>query len=253
MLAPDAAAARGLVSSGAKREQVLRSDDGIPEVIRRSSERQLAARAALQAINHDLLVPSGGRVVLVVADMHERSGLLDVAAGIVPLIEQDDDLRVWFVGDGPQRELLHRKLSEAGIRHRVAMPGCFGHVDELLHASDAYVVPTAADGLEHRLPLAIAAGLPMAIVNTVETQARYGGHATELQWFEAENPATLTDALSSILNDYEQAEQRALALRASLRQSQPREQQIDALLRRFRQLTPVFEADDNGSAAESTA
>ncbi|XZE52024.1 glycosyltransferase family 4 protein [Planctomycetaceae bacterium SH139] len=253
LLAPDAAAARGLISSGAKREQVLRCDDGVPAVIRRGTERQLAARAALQAINHDLLVPAGGRVVLVVADMHERAGLLDVAAGIVPLLEKDNELRVWFVGDGPQRELLHRTLVEAGIRHRVAMPGCFGHVDELLLASDVYVLPNVADGLEHRMPMAIASGVPVAIVNTVETRARFGGQAAELHWFEAENPATFTDALSSILNDYEQAEQRALTLRECLRQSQPREQQIDMLLRRLRQLAPALEAGDSGSAAESTA
>lgn len=228
LIAPTALAARALIACGAPPAKVHRIDDGVPAGPRRDEPLVAAARACLALANSDLRVPKGGRVVLCPASLDTASGVLQLAEAIVPLCERWPDLRVWFIGDGPSRERLHGFLREHGIREATALPGCFGHVEELLRAADIMVLPSDSDSLEQRLPAALGAGVPTIVPDTPETRSLLGPAAQDVATFVPGNMLDLRRVLRASIEDYSQMQQRAADARGTLRQLNPRERSIAA-------------------------
>lgn len=246
LIAPTAAAARALISCGAPPERVHRIDDGVPPGPRRDAASIAAARVSLASANGDLHVPRGGRVVMCTTRMDASSGVMLVAEAIVPLCERWPELRVWFLGDGPQREMLHGFLQSHSIRNMTAMPGCFGHIDELLRAADAVVVPSDADGFEHRLPAAIGTGLPAVVVDTPETRSLLGAAAKNVALFADGDVEGLRSALLAWIEDPQEAVRRAATARHYLRRLFPREHSVSAHLLWFRRLAHREQPTDLG-------
>lgn len=236
LIAPTASAARALIACGAPPAKVHRIDDGFPAGPRRDPPLVAAARGSLAAVNADLRVPKGGRVVLCPASLDARSGVTHLAEAIVPLCERWPDLRVWFIGDGPSREILHAYLREQGIRDVTALPGCFGHVEELLRAADIMVFPSDSDGLEQRLPAALGAGVPTIVPDTPEIRSLLGPAASEAAMFVPGDVADLRRMMRASLEDYPQMLERAAEIRGMLRQLNPRERSVAAHLELLTQM-----------------
>lgn len=89
--------------------------------------------------------------------------LLDAAAG---LVERFPRLRLFFVGDGPERSSLERKVSELGLGKYVVFAGRRSDIPELLGIMDGFVLPSYKEGLPMALLEAQAAGIP-SIATTV--------------------------------------------------------------------------------------
>ncbi len=236
LIAPTASAARALLACGASATKVHRIDDGFPAGPRRDPPLVAAARASLAAVNADLRVPQGGRVVVCPAPLDAFSGVLQLAEAIVPLCEEWPELRVWWIGDGPSRETLHRYLREQGVRDVTALPGCFGHVEELFRAADLMVFPTDGEGLEQRLPAALGAGVPTVVPDTPEIRALLGPAVSQIPTFIPGDVADLRRVLRASLEDASHSLSRAADLRGILRQSNPREHSIAAHLELITQL-----------------
>lgn len=246
LVAPTAAAARALIACGAAAERVHRIDDGVPPGPRRDEASIAAARVSLALANGDLHVPRGGRVVMCTARMDASSGVMLLAEAIIPLCERWPELRVWFIGDGPQREMLHGFLQSHAIRGMTALPGCFGHIDELLRAADVLVVPSDADALEHRLPAAIGAGLPVVVVDTPETRSLLGIAAKDIPMFATGDVGEMRRALITSIEDPRQAARRAANARNMMRRLFPREHSVAAHLQWFHRLSHGEQPTDLG-------
>lgn len=246
LIAPTAAAGRALLSCGAAVERVHRIDDGVPSGPRRDDASIASARACLAIANGDLHVPQGGRVVVCTARMEPDAGVMLLAEAIVPLCQRWPELRVWFIGDGAQREMLHSFLQDHAVRGMTALPGCFGHIDELLRAADLVVVPSDADGLEHRLPAAMGAGLPAVVVDTAETRSLLGAATKDVSLFAEGDVADLRRALATVIKDPDAARRHATAARHVLRRQSPRERSVAAHLKWFRRLARKTQPTDLG-------
>lgn len=70
--------------------------------------------------------------------------------------------RLYFVGDGPERELLQNKRAALGLDDRVVLLGARDDVSDLLMAADAFVMSSKSEGLPMVLLEAMAASVPCA-------------------------------------------------------------------------------------------
>jgi glycosyltransferase involved in cell wall biosynthesis len=247
LIAPHVAAERALIASGADRGRIHRINDGIPPAIRRDGSDVAAARAALASINGDLYVPNQGSVVLICTRLSESNGIFVVADAIAPLCEDDPTLRVWFVGEGPQREQLHHFLSDRAVRGATALPGSFWHIDELMRAANLMIVPSDEDNLEHRLSMAIAAAVPVAMVDTPVTRGLFADPQRppqQISTFSANDRDGLRQLIRSVIDAPIERGRDAIAVRNRLRRQMPREHSIEAHGRLINQLRDARNVDD---------
>jgi hypothetical protein len=249
IVAPFASSARQLVAWGADRSLIHRIPEGIPSIARHDEGVIEAARAALADVNTDLRVPRNGRVMLVTVPLTHESNIWTVVDALPKLIETYSNLRVWFVGDGPLREVIHERLRHLAIRDAVSMPGSIGHVDELLKASDIVVVPSEGECLEHRVPSAIGAGLPLVVAELPDIRASLGPAANEVCTFPPHASTALITQVMSILNNYSEASAQAAEIRNTLRRQLPREHSIESHLQLFLQLARSRKQIDNDPAS----
>jgi glycosyltransferase involved in cell wall biosynthesis len=107
-------------------------------------------------------------------------GRLDAIKGVPFAIEALRDprlppqVRLWIVGDGPQRDLLQQQVSASGLEGRVAFTGFRADAAAFVAHADLLLMPSLHEGLPYTMLEAIAAATPIAASNV-------GGLAETLQ------------------------------------------------------------------------
>jgi glycosyltransferase involved in cell wall biosynthesis len=119
-----------------------------------------AVRAELRIPPTALVVGHVGRL----AAPKNHGFLLRVAAEVVRM-----DPRVFFVlvGEGPLRERIEREAAELAIRERILLTGSRADVPRVLRAFDAFLLPSAREGLPLVALEAQAAALPIVLTDTI--------------------------------------------------------------------------------------
>lgn len=84
--------------------------------------------------------------------------------------ERAEGLRLVVVGDGADRDALHRQVSASGLADRIWMAGATGDVPALMADFDLFVLPSLAEGISNTILEAMACGLPVVAT-------RVGGNA----------------------------------------------------------------------------
>jgi len=123
------------------------------------------------------------------------------------LLSQGCALRVFVVGDGPERVALERRAQASSLlRERVVFIGERGDVTRWLQCFDAFVLPSLAEGMSNTLLEAMASGVaPVA--------SRVGG-----------NPEVIEEGRSGLLFDAGDANALAACLKTLALDSQTRRQ-----------------------------
>jgi sugar transferase (PEP-CTERM/EpsH1 system associated) len=87
--------------------------------------------------------------------------------GMEGLAALDRNWRLLVIGEGPERQKLEAHLAQRPYwRERVQLLGTSHRVPELLHAMDAYVLPSIAEGISNSLLEAMASGIPVVATTT---------------------------------------------------------------------------------------
>ncbi len=81
-------------------------------------------------------------------------------------IEKRPDLRLWMVGDGPERGALEALTAELGVAGQVKFWGQQLDVAPFFSAADAFIMSSRSEGLPMSLLQAFSLGVP-AIVTDV--------------------------------------------------------------------------------------
>jgi glycosyltransferase involved in cell wall biosynthesis len=157
VVVPSARFAEALAGWGLRRIEILPWAADTPPG-QDASQRE-AARRALAGINPDLVAPPPLPVVLTFAALAPHSQLDHVIGAWTLVAARRPDARLWIVGDGPLRERLYRQIQDLDLRFRVLLPGTFDSLQELCHAADALLVPTASLAPPLALVEGMAAGL----------------------------------------------------------------------------------------------
>lgn len=95
--------------------------------------------------------------------------------GTLEIIEKVLELRpasrfLW-VGDGPMKEEVQAKARKLGIEQAIVFTGVRDDVERLLHAMDAFVLPSFYEGLPVTAVEAQAAGVPTFCSDTIAREA----------------------------------------------------------------------------------
>lgn len=120
-----------------------------------------AARAALAAVNADLVLTAKATVALAVGRLDAEHRFSDLIRAWRIVTARQPEARLWIVGDGPEREMLYRQIGDLDQRFRVVIPGTFDWLEELIQASDMLLVPSAHSVPPLALLDAQAGGLPV--------------------------------------------------------------------------------------------
>jgi glycosyltransferase involved in cell wall biosynthesis len=165
IVAPSEGIRDELLEAGYAADRIHFIPNGVQVGPERTEQRRRAARRALAEANCDLLAPYETPLALYTGRLHEGKGLLDLIDAWRLVVQQHPTARLWLVGDGPQREVLYRRVIDHELRDRVYLPGSFDQIDDLLDAADLFVLPSYQEGMSISLLEAMGAGLPVVATN----------------------------------------------------------------------------------------
>lgn len=178
----------------------------IPNAIdpRRQTVSRSDARARIGASGDEFVIGWVGR-------MSSEKGL-DVLVEALKSLQQP--FKAIFIGDGPDRDELHRRIEKAGLESSVRWTGVVPDAASLFSAFDVFVLSSRTEGIPIVLLEAMRANVP--IIAT-----RVGGvpemlDDTEALLVPSEQPTALAAAISSVRENDELARTRAHAARARL-------------------------------------
>lgn len=106
----------------------------------------------------EFAIPDDARLVGAVGRLHVSKRFDVLLRALRPLL--GPSLRLMIVGDGPERDALHRLAAELGITEYVVFPGARSDIRELYCAMDVFVSPGLAETFGLAIIEALAAGLP---------------------------------------------------------------------------------------------
>ena len=161
IVAPSEAIAEELLAAGFDPQRVVRIDNGVLLPPPRAPGRQKAARTALAEANWDLKCDPEAPLAVYTGRLHPDKGLADLIRAWPDVAARWPQARLWFIGDGPQREELFKLISDLDFRYQICLPGSFDEIDDVLAAADLFVLPSYSEGMSISLLEAMAAGLPV--------------------------------------------------------------------------------------------
>jgi sugar transferase (PEP-CTERM/EpsH1 system associated) len=109
-------------------------------------------------------------------------------------------LRLVIVGEGPQRAVLEREVTETGLGDRVWFAGARDDVPDILRGLDCFALPSIAEGISNTVLEAMACGLPIVATDV-------GGNGELLddgisgRLVAADDPGALAAAIGGLADD----------------------------------------------------
>lgn len=198
VLVHGAAEERLLRSGGITAEKVHRLGQvSVPAISRTASERERARRILGECCG-DLFIPEDGKVIVVPTQMQQYALIEMFLNAIDPLLDRFVNLRVWFIGDGPQRGQIYERIRDMDGARQIALPGCFDAIEEIFQVADACVITTPSDGLNYYAPVAWQCGLPCLLPSSSLTRERTPEFARS-GLYAADNTVQLQDLIHDAL------------------------------------------------------
>lgn len=239
--------ARALVAAGYHADRVVRIDDGIAAGPQPTTAMKVSARQSLATANGDLFAEEDVPIVLCTSSMTRDSGIHLLVDAARLLITRHPSLRLWFVGDGPNRDSIYQRIRGDGIRASIAMPGSFNDNEDLFLAADIFLQPDE-QGLDYFLPAAVRTQLPIVAVDQASTRTVLTGNSRErgtegeedpgqwVQWIPGATPKLTRQSLYQVLDELPNARVRASKLRRYLLRSRPQTGTVQSYHELFRRV-----------------
>lgn len=153
-------------------------------------------------------VPQDAALVLFIGNLVNRKRIADMLRAMPNVLADVPEAALFIAGEGPLRNELTNLIEELHIGDRVSMPGAIPHDDlpGLLSACDAFVLPSAEEGMGMVLLEAMSAGKPVVASRNSGILSVIDEEDNGLL-FETKNVEALVAAVARVLTD------RALAAR----------------------------------------
>lgn len=118
-----------------------------------------------QSVREELGASPAATVLCCVGRLAEQKSIDVLLEALHVLEPQRRDLRLWLVGDGPQRAALETQARRLGLDATVQFLGFRSDVPRLLLASDLFVLPSRYEAMPMAVLEAMAAGLPCVVTD----------------------------------------------------------------------------------------
>ncbi len=205
VIAVSAALVQRLEKSGVSRGKIHLIPNGFAPMTNRPSRSTAREKLGIQ---------SDGNIVAWIGRLSPEKGA-DVMLDALAATD-----RLWqlsIIGEGPERENLHRQASDLGIESRVTWHGAVSNASSLLPAFDAFVLSSRTEGTPITLLEAMDAAVP--IVATAVGGVPDVVSSAEAIVVPPEQPQRIASALAELLRDPAAAAQRSAAARERLLRS----------------------------------
>ncbi len=179
-------------------------------------------------------VPEGARLILFIGNLVHRKRVADMLRAMPSVLVRVPRTALFIAGEGPLREELTNLIGELHIADRVSMPGAIPHDDlpGLLSACDAFVLPSAEEGMGMVLLEAMAAGKPVVASRNSGILSVIDEEDNGLL-FETGNVEALAAAVARVLTDRDLAARLGQNARQKAIERFDRNQQVDDLLQLY--------------------
>jgi sugar transferase (PEP-CTERM/EpsH1 system associated) len=109
-------------------------------------------------------------------------------------------LRLYMIGDGPQRAECEQLLADANASDIAWLPGFVSDMPDVYRKFDLFVLPSIREGISNTLLEAMASGIPIVATNVGGTpEVVEHGHTGTL--VESDNVDALADAIKRYVSD----------------------------------------------------
>lgn len=207
-----------LAAAGYAVNRTFQIPDGVDDFEPRDADRRWAAREALAAVNSDLATEGDAPVVVCVGRLVRTRGVFDLLRAWRSVVTVWPNARLWFIGDGSDREAIFDAVNDYGLRGNVMLPGTFDDMQGILQAADLCVLPSQEEAASSMAILeAMGASVPLVVTDIAGHRAlvRNGEHALLVP---PRDPRSLTSAIIECLNYPVIAAARAATARTLARQ-----------------------------------
>jgi glycosyltransferase involved in cell wall biosynthesis len=235
IVAPSREIEAELIAAGYDRSRVHFIPNGVRIGPLANEETRKIARDNLATANPALSLPQSAPMVIYTGRLHAGKGLLKVVKAWPAVIARLPEARLYLVGEGPQEGELRGMVSALGLQSRIILPGVFDHVEDLLLASNLFVLPSQFEGMSIALLEAMAAGLP-GVASDIPGNRGLVEDGVTGTLFPLENHQVLADRIIQHLTHLPQAEAMGLAARQAVAARFSLEATAEAHLELFRGL-----------------
>lgn len=153
-------------------------------------------------VRRDLRIPADSQVLLNVGRLSREKGQSDLIEAVALLYRErsERDLRVVFVGYGPDGQRLKRLAKLSGMEERIIFAGHQADVSPFYTMADMMVLPSHTEGSPNTLLEAMAAGLPI-VATCVGGVREIATDEKDALLVEKQNPGRLAGAIARVLSD----------------------------------------------------
>lgn len=153
----------------------------------------------------------GARTIIgIVARLHRQKAHAQLLAAFAKIPAGPNDIRLWIVGDGPERGRLGAQVRDLALEDRVFFAGDRNDARDWTAAMDIFVHPTNSEGLPNAVLEAMAAGKPV-ISSRVDGLKELISPGIDGWLVEPGDTAALADAIQYVLDHPDEAEKVARA------------------------------------------
>jgi glycosyltransferase involved in cell wall biosynthesis len=186
-------------------------------------DANLLSRAASRIA---LSLESSSFVFGTLANLFPAKGLRKYLDACAIVHKEFPAVRFVIIGEGSERKAIEDRCNALGLREAVILSGYKAQADRLLHAFDAFVLPSNKEGMSWALLEAMAAELPCV---ATEVGANPWLLAPEAGWLvPAHDPVFLAQRLKELLVRPEEAKRRGRLARARVERDFPLRHTLEA-------------------------
>ena len=145
---------------GISGERVTVLHNAVPAQLHRQA---LNDASVIRQRKTSLGVSADEKVILCAGRLSKEKAQIDLVAAIAHLKKQRPDLalRVFIVGDGPERERIVQAIESAGLEKNIVLTGHLKDLTPYYEAADVVAIPSLSEGSPNVLLEAMAFGVPI--------------------------------------------------------------------------------------------
>ena len=183
--------------------------------------------------------PKGERIVLAVGRLSREKAFDDLVVAIhkLQVIRPKSLVRLWIVGEGPERSRIEQTARDLNMLDRVKLIGHVRDVRPYYRRADALAISSLSEGSPNVLLEAMAAGVPIA-ATAVGGIPEIVTHTKTALMIRPGDPDAMANALDLLLSDSKLSEELASNAQELIRRQYSPEARSRSLLSIYKQFLP---------------
>jgi glycosyltransferase involved in cell wall biosynthesis len=121
---------------------------------------EIKAKADGLPVRQEYKIPSNQLVIGVFGRLSPEKGCSEALEALHRVWQQRQDVSMLFVGDGPMRATLVKRVAELGLKQNVILAGYQTAMRDFYEAIDLLLIPSLSEGLPNVLLEAMALAIP---------------------------------------------------------------------------------------------